>query len=282
MTGMNVTPGWSPSLAGLDEEPTGFWAAPHTSPVFYPADGHQLFHEVEERSFWFTHRNQCISSTIQRLPPEGVLLDVGGGNGFVARELMRHGVNVMLIEPGRDGARNAWLRGVRPVVNATLADAGFAVHSVGGVGLFDVIEHIEDDVQFLRESREYLVDGGRVYATVPAFSALWSHEDRLAGHFRRYSAGSLRRAFERAGFDVEYLTAMFVWLPIPVLLARRLPYLLGRSAANADRTRAEHALPDSLAGRLLTRALMMEHRTISRGGRFVVGGSLLVVAKRRP
>ena len=40
-------------------------------------------------------------------------------------------------------------KGVSVVINSTLQDAGFAPECVPAIGLFDVLEHIEDDTAAL-------------------------------------------------------------------------------------------------------------------------------------
>ena len=82
-------------------------------------------------------------------------------------------------------------RGLDPVVCATLEEAGLRPESLDAVGLFDVVEHIRDEVGFLRTVRQTLCHGGRLYLTVPAFRALWSSEDDLVGHHRRYTLGAV-------------------------------------------------------------------------------------------
>jgi hypothetical protein len=44
------------------------------------------------RSFWFLHRNRCIVSLVRRFAPDGRFLDIGGGNGYVARGLVAAGI----------------------------------------------------------------------------------------------------------------------------------------------------------------------------------------------
>ncbi len=279
MSEPRIVSAWSPSAGGLQEGPAGFWAAGSSGELSYPDDAHEACYQVEATSFWFAHRNRCVAATVRRLPPAGLFADVGGGNGFVSAALLDAGIELLLVEPGKEGAMNAWRRGVRPVVCARLEQAGVAAGSLGGIGLFDVVEHIEDDVAFLQEMRRHLAPDGRVYISVPAFQQLWSYEDDRAGHFRRYSARTLRAALRRAGFEVEYLSAMFVWLPLPVFFLRRVPSLLGRRTPGADRMHAEHGLPGGIGGRALSRLLDSEYKVIQSGGAFPIGGSLLAVAR---
>ena len=96
-----------------------------------------------------------------------------------------------------------------------------------GSGSFDVVEHIEDDLKFLREVCFLLMDGGRVYITVPAYAWFWSRDDELAGHYRRFTVRSLRDLLKAAGFRVEFATYFFAFLPLPIFLLRALPSRLG-------------------------------------------------------
>ncbi len=275
---------WSPAGAGLAKTPDGVWATPVTAgaAVQYPEDGNEHCLGLEEGSFWFAHRNRCIAAVVRRWRPDGPLVDVGAGNGYVALGLRDAGIPVIAVEPGPAGARNARARGLDPVLCATLAQAHFPARSVAGVGLFDVIEHVPDDVAFLREVRDTLRPGGYVYVTVPAFQALWSAEDDVAGHARRYTRRTLGAALDRAGFDVRYMTYLFAWLPLPVFLFRALPSRLGRRRAEeGTRGGGEHGLPGGAAGRALAALLDAEYRRVAAGRVVPVGGSCLAVAAAR-
>ena len=275
------TAAFSPQQAGLLQSPEGFWSAATSGELSYPESGHASCLQIEDESFWFAHRNKCIGAVTKRFPPTGTFADVGGGNGFVSMELMSQGIDLVLVEPGATGARNAWERGVRPVVCARLAEAGIAPSSLGGVGLFDVVEHIEDHVAFLEEVRSYLKPGGRVYLTVPAMNFLWSNEDDEAGHFRRYSFRTLRAALETANLEIEYVSGMFAWLPLPVFLMRSIPSLLGKRRTAPAVANNEHRLPPNIVGQSLQRLLTLELRRIEAGKRVPIGGSILAVARRK-
>jgi SAM-dependent methyltransferase len=273
---------WTPqSGVALEERVAGLWTSGQQVAFSYPESGNADCFRIEEKSFWFKHRNACIRAVVRRLPPNGMFVDVGGGNGFVAKGLTEEGFDVALVEPGWAGAQNAWERGVRPVICATLEQAGFPERSIGGIGIFDVLEHIEDDVAFLRNLRRHLDPAGRLYLTVPAFQFLWSAEDTAAGHFRRYSRSTLRSVLERSGMEVEYMSGLFSWLPLPVFLRRSLPSRLGRRDASSSRADRDHALPGNWLGRCLDGLLMRERDRISGGGSLAIGGSLIAVARMK-
>jgi SAM-dependent methyltransferase len=263
----------------LSRDRAGLWVerTPADGRLSYPDDGNAVCAQIEDRSFWFRHRNRCILAALSRHPPAGALFDIGGGNGAVARELVRHGIDTVLVEPGRVGAENAHRAGLPDVVCATLAGAGFRDQSLPGVGLFDVIEHMERDGDFLDEIRRLLVPGGHVYITVPAYQAIWSAEDDRAGHFRRYTRRALCTLLREHGFTVLYATYFFWLLPAPIFLMRSLPSRLGLRGRADDRAVREHSA--SRGASALERLLSWEPATIARGRRIPAGGSILVVAR---
>jgi SAM-dependent methyltransferase len=56
----------------------------------------------------------------------------------------------------------------------------------------DVLEHIADDAAELRRAARHLARGGKLIVLAPAHQYLFSPFDTAIGHYRRYSATSLR------------------------------------------------------------------------------------------
>ncbi len=91
----------------------------------------------------------------------------------------------------------------------------------------NVLEHIADDVEVLRELRDRLRPGGRLLVFAPAFEGLYSEFDRRIGHRRRYRIGQLVERVDRAGLhvvDAHYVGAVgaMLWWGYARQL-RRLP-----------------------------------------------------------
>jgi SAM-dependent methyltransferase len=197
--------------------------------------------------------------------------------------LQNAGLNVALLEPG-SGAKNALKRGVKNVIWAALGDSALQPQSLPAAGAFDVVEHIEDDVAFLSSIRELLLPGGRFYCTVPAIKSLWSAEDVHAGHYRRYTKGTLRELLETAGFEVEYTSFLFSWLVIPVFLFRSLPWRLRGSKPlsppDVTSAAADHSLPDWLSG-IVRKIHETEQKRVQRLRLIPFGTSLICVARKR-
>src|SRR5262245_51092026 len=153
------------SAVGLRCVKENFWTAGEVHSRNYPAEIHACLAAAEETSFWFDHRNQVISLMVSHFPPASPIVDIGGGNGFVSRGLKQRGIPSILIEPDEVGASIAHQRGL-PVICAEFTRNLFHDQSLDAIGLFDVIEHIPDDVGFLSDCRNVLVPGGLIYLTV--------------------------------------------------------------------------------------------------------------------
>ena len=268
---------------GLQYDTCGYWSVPGPEAVSYAATDNDFCFGVEDESFWFAHRNAAILATFRRWPPApGPVFDVGAGNGYVAAALSAAGFETVPIEPNPAGAANAVRRGLPHVVRASLISAGFRDHTAGGIGLFDVLEHVHDEGAFLAEARRCLMPDGRLYLTVPAYQALWSAEDDVGGHCRRYTGRQLTAALDRAGFTVEYVTGLFWWLPLPIALFRVLPYRFSRRVDRPPAASAtEHTLGGHVIRRLARASLAFEIACIGQARSVPFGGSWLTVGRVR-
>ncbi len=63
----------------------GIFYAIGSEAISYPEEGNEACFEVEDHSFWFRHRNDCIQELVRKFPPngKGPIFDVGAGNGFL-------------------------------------------------------------------------------------------------------------------------------------------------------------------------------------------------------
>jgi SAM-dependent methyltransferase len=65
----------------------------------------------------------------------------------------------------------------------------------------NVLEHIEDDAGALRTLAAHVEPGGRVVLFVPAYERLYGEFDRMVGHVRRYTPGTLEAAMRAAHLE---------------------------------------------------------------------------------
>jgi len=268
------------SRLALDER--GIWRVRETEEISYPDTGNAACFQLEDNSFWFRHRNSCIVALVKRFRPEGAIVDVGGGNGFVAQALISAGFDCILLEPGPTGALNAKIhREIPDVICSTIQGARFESSSVAAVGLFDVLEHLEDDHGMVADLARVLKTKGLFFGTVPAYQWLWSTADEFAKHHRRYARESLLSLLAR-DYDVLYSTYIFRALTLPIYIVRALPFRLGLTKkAGLMTSETEHGTDRGWAARMVSRVLAGELERLERGLSQNWGASLLFVARKK-
>src|SRR5258705_11807554 len=113
------------------------WKKEFVREIFYPDEGLDNLHQVEETSFWFRHRNNVIAEVIKKYPFRGDFADIGGGNGFQLKnisETFDGNSKYILIEPGYSGCMNAKKNGIKFIYNMPFQDFPFRDFDIGGIG----------------------------------------------------------------------------------------------------------------------------------------------------
>jgi SAM-dependent methyltransferase len=266
---------------GLTADEHGIFTSSKSPSFSYPDDGNLYCFQLEDKSFWFIHRNDCIASIIKRFPPDGSVLDVGGGNGFVTRRILDDGFDAALLEPSLTGALNAKVsRRIPEVICCSLEDAGLSPLSLSAVGCFDVIEHIESDHAFLISVYRLLKPGGMLYVTVPAHQWLWSLSDDSAMHYRRYNKNMVEDLLT-PNFEILYFTYFFGVLTFPIFFFRTLPFRLRSSRKKEVLSgETEHGTKRGATVAVFSYFLRKELAAIQRGKSRRLGSSCLFVARK--
>jgi len=231
---------------------------------------------LESGNFWFRARNRLIMDALRRhFPGLQDFLEVGCGTGYVLSGVASAFPGARLAGTeifcaGLDFASRRVPRAEFLQVDARRIpyDAEFDV-----VGAFDVLEHIPEDEAVISQMHQAIKPGGGIVVTVPQHDWLWSRQDELAGHVRRYSAKELRSKVTRAGFRVIEMRS-FVSLLLPALWLSRF---IG-NAREADPL-SELRL-GMFVNALLGSVMTMEYALGRFGVSFTGGGSLLLVASK--
>jgi 2-polyprenyl-3-methyl-5-hydroxy-6-metoxy-1,4-benzoquinol methylase len=144
--------------------------------------------------WWFASRTRAIDTLMRQSlsKTEGLqLLDIGCGAGNMIHYLSEYG-HVKGIEVDPRPVKQAQVRGYDvDQVDAT-QPFPFEAATFDVATAFDVIEHVEADVAVLQEAYRVLKPGGHIVVTEPAFMFLWSNNDVINDHKRRYAAKELR------------------------------------------------------------------------------------------
>lgn len=268
----------------MTELPTKLTANGSYNPIYFAP----LF-AIEDQHFWFRARNRVISALARQitatLAPTYQVLEVGCGTGNVLRVLEQacpSGV-VVGLDLFAEGLQYARQRTSCPLVQGDMHTPPFGTQ-FDLIGLFDVLEHLPDDMQVLRDLHAMLAEEGALLLTVPAHPSLWSYFDEASHHCRRYKPSELESKLIRAGYRVEYLTQYMMSIFPLVWLGRRLAALIDRRPTE-DTGRTHDLAFDELriipvVNDLLALLLAQETHMIVRRHSLPLGTSLLAVARK--
>lgn len=244
---------------------------------------------AEDRHFWFRARNRVIARVVHqitaRLKPGYRVLEAGCGTGNVLQVLpaVSPGGTVIGMDLFAEGLQYARLRTSSPLVVGDVHRAPFSTR-FDVIGLFDVLEHLPDDLGALRRVRDLLTPTGTLVLTVPAHQSLWSAIDEAAQHRRRYSVSELHGKLLRSGFRVTYLTQFMASLFPLLWVKRRLATRPRRRSPSTVTPMSELGVDElriiPVVNGLLTFILTQEARLVARRRRLPIGTSLLAVAER--
>ena len=214
----------------------------------------------EKRHPWERARVQILeellrTATKDRGLKNEIVVDIGCGDLFVAGKFAREwpATDFIGVDTAFDEKTLEILRKNIDVPNlhayASMNDAFASLsHPASVILLNDVIEHVPDDVEFLRSivSSSLFDANTRLLITVPAFQSLWTQHDVFLGHYRRYNRGLLSHHVEAAGLAVANDGYFFLSL----LPLRAAQVILERAGAHA---KEEKGIGDWGGGKTLGR-----------------------------
>lgn len=244
---------------------------------------------IEDEHFWFQARNKVISTVVSQITinfPSGYrVLEVGCGTGNTLRILGK------ICDRGTVVGMDLFAAGLhyaRQRTSCTLIQGNIHTppysQQFDMICMFDVLEHLPNDKQVLRNLHELLVKDGFLLLTVPAHSSLWSYADEVAHHCRRYQLPTLNSRLTDTGYHVEYLTQYMATIFPFVWLGRKIAPLFSRSQMNISNRNPDlfsnelRIIP--FVNKLLAFLLRQETHIIARRYQIPFGTSLLAIAHK--
>lgn len=235
---------------------------------------------LEDANFWFRSRNQLILWALKAYCGNfSSFLEIGCGTGYVLSGISKqfpyatlHGSEIFTAGLGFAAER-------LPLVNLMQMDARNIpfVDEFDVMGAFDVLEHIEEDELVLAQMHAALKPHGFMLVTVPQHTWLWSPVDEHAYHVRRYTALDLHHKIESAGFQIVRSTSFVTTLLPAMMISRFLQKNVANEKFDAAAELKIHPWLNSLFSRMLSAELVL----IRGGFNFPLGGSRLVIARKR-
>lgn len=248
----------------------------------YPESFRMQMYEIEEKHFWHKGRNSIIESVVKRLlrfKNKLNYLEIGCGNGIVLKHLENkfkwhlEGIDLSLYA----------LNLARKRTKARLMRADiFKVdmpRKYDVIGLFDVIEHVDDDSLFLKQCSKLLDKNGKIVITVPAGPSLWSVVDKASGHKRRYTMRSLKKSISNAGLDIEFIS-YYGFTILPFLWLSRLKNRPVKGFGDVEILSFSLRVPNNFINSFLGSVLQLEAKYLRRFASSVGTSLIAVVGKK--
>jgi SAM-dependent methyltransferase len=155
------------------------------------------------------HYNHWIFDSIREFLGSDVA-EIGAGVGNITQFLLNSGRLTCLepFAPYHDYLLQRFSKHLNVSVFShpieQVPNAQVPADSFDSVICLNVLEHIADDVGALKNMRSLLRPGGNVIVLVPALPWIFGEMDKAMGHLRRYTLGSLKKAFRDAGLTPTY------------------------------------------------------------------------------
>ena len=183
----------------------------------------EWFDHATADHFWMHWRHQVLLRQLTRIGhPVEKALDVGCGHGVV-RQLLERDLGFAV--DGCDLNRRALEMAAKGKGRVLLYDIFDRNPALLGAYdlllLMDVIEHVDDDLGFLKVAIEHLKPGGVVVINVPAHMAFYSKYDEVIGHKRRYNIAQIEWLFRHTNIEPLSITYWGLTL-LPLLFARKI------------------------------------------------------------
>lgn len=178
---------------------------------FYPSDYQQYTASVRNENwlarFFRKYGLQKRCKIITKYVPNGRLLDVGCATGdFLSEMRFQTGWQVVGIEPGHTAAAYAHNEEALDVVSGFLNDPPFAKQSFDAITMWDVLEHVYNPREVIRQTVSLLRSGGVLIVNHPnldsvdrrLFGDLWLGYE-LPRHLYLFPSDLLRQLMQEIG-----------------------------------------------------------------------------------
>ena len=235
------------------------------------------FFLVERNHFWFIARRERIIQTFKKyLKKSSNILEIGAGTGYIAQGIQGDGYNVSVGDIHLSGLIYAKKNGIEKCYLFDIFDPPFR-NKFDAIGMFDVLEHLEDHSFALSQVSKMLKPRGKIFVTVPAHKWLWNHHDVMSNHKRRYSRKELELVLEKAGFQIIESRFFFIAI-LPLLFFRRILYIAkgNKMIQNPE----ENMRINPVINSILLKLTRLENY-LSKWLPNISGGSLLCVAVKK-
>ncbi|MBN2775789.1 MAG: methyltransferase domain-containing protein [Prolixibacteraceae bacterium] len=183
--------------------------------------------------------NEWMFKTISA-DTNGEILEIGSGIGNISNFFVGNGFQISVSDMRAEYCeylkkKFTGVNNFRNVYQIDIVDPEFDRKHAALFGKFDsvfalnIIEHVEDDGQALKNCLKLLKPEGNLVILVPAFKFLFNDFDKGLGHYRRYTKKSLMNLFNENKIPVvrslyfNFAGIMGWWFSGKILQKKEIP-----------------------------------------------------------
>ena len=136
---------------------------------------------------------------------EGNLAEVGPGKGEFVNYYIKFLKSVMLIEPDKNLFKNLKKKHKNKKIKIINTTINKVKKKFNSVMYFDVLEHIKDDFNEIKNAKTKCKKNGYLIFSVPAYQTFYNEFDKSVGHFKRYNKKDFKKLSIKANLKIEKL-----------------------------------------------------------------------------
>ncbi len=241
---------------------------------------YEILYKIEREHWWFKGRRKILDSLIGNIDLESEhmprILDAGCSVGTTLSFLQRygdaHGLDVCV-----EALRICCRQNLSNILQADARNLPFLKESYDLLVALDLLEHLENADQCLKEFNRVLKKGGYLIISVPAYQFLWTNFDLYAHHFKRYRIRELKKMVEKEGFTIKKISYINCFL-FSMIVVKRLADKLFRFKKLLI---WDFKIPIKIINTILEKIFCYEANLVNMDGfSFPFGSSILCVAQK--
>lgn len=230
-------------------------------------------------TWWHRRRFQELERFIESNPQIRRCVDIGAGSGLLGDYLRERLPDIEYLWSESSEILSALLTQKFPTSSRVTNLSQFSTSDV--IAVLDVLEHVEDDWDFMNKLAQQSAIGSHLVVTVPLGKRFFSDWDTRLGHYRRYQKAEIVDLLRNSGYrpvSSRYLFPELIPLLVLRVVSHRNVRRVSRSGSEIGNQSAEFPnLPE-----WLDRLLLLMSTAINRLSRMIpLGSSLVVYAERR-
>lgn len=180
--------------------------------------------KMQEIHWWFKAKKEIVLAFIKKYgKSDGNVLDVGCGMGLMLHDFPPEKIyGIDMEQTAVDYCRENYHgeNASDHIKQGSLPENIPFQHKFDTIIALDVLEHIENDKEAVLSLYNILAPGGILVLTVPANMKLWSNDDVMNHHYRRYEKQQLMDLLSENDLEIMRCTYYNSILLLPAYIER--------------------------------------------------------------